>query len=200
MTVSNEEFEKWRANSRRGTTARRAGRRAEEMLEWACKRLFQDGRAWIRKTEPPTGGGGWRWKTFFRGAAPPDFMGFLGGVGDLRGRGVCFDLKTTVDDAFAWNVRSPRHRRTKERQIADLEQTGERFGALSGLLLVLSSAGPQPRMFWIDWRGVRRLADGRWSAEAILGLLPAAEALWKPGEDPRWLEAAFAARGKDGGS
>ncbi len=190
-----------RVAQRGGRTAVHAGRRAEQLVEWACKRLEQEGRAWIRKTEPGVGIVPRHGTVFFRAGGPPDFMGFLAG-----GRGVCFDLKTTAGRAFEWKVRtgrSPReafrHARTKERQLADLEGAGG-VGALAGLLLILESASaspPGPRCVWIDWRGLRRLAEGRWTTAQILGLLPAVEAVWKGGEDPRWLEAALRA---DGGS
>lgn len=193
---------------RRGKAAQAAGRRVEEWIDWSCKRLAQEGRAWIRKTEPAVGfgqagavrrGAGGRWGidrrggVFFRSSAPPDYMGFLSG-----GRGVCFDLKSTQERAWEWKIRKGdareafRHVRTKERQVEDLDAAGK-FGALSGLVVVLQSSAPTPLCVWVPHRSVRLVSAGRWDRTLFVEEAGAALADWPAGGDPRWLDAALRA-------
>ncbi len=197
---------------RQGKAAQAAGRRVEEWIDWSCRRLAQEGHAWVRNTEPAVGfggagsarrrpGGRWgpgpRGGVFFRSAGPPDYIGFLAG-----GRGLCFDLKSTQKPSWQWEVRKGkdpretfRHAKTKERQMQDLEEAA-RFGALAGLVVVLLSSGPSPVCMWVPARLIRRVAVGGWSASA-LEEAGAVAAVWPSGRDPEWLAAALAASNAD---
>ena len=183
-----------------GLTAARAGKRVEEWFAWANKRLAVGARAWVRKTEPPVGGRVGRGTTWYKGGAPPDFMGYLAG-----GRGVCFDLKTSMGPVWRWQSRRGadpreafRHERTRVRQVTDIYELGQRFGVLAGVIVVLSSAGPQPAALWVPWRKVPLLADGlAWDRERLIEEADAAVADWPAGGDPGWLDAALRSDAKE---
>lgn len=179
----------------------RPGRRAEELVEWGCRRLAQAGVAFVRKTNPPVlirRSGGRIAGAAHVGSAPPDFLGFT-----LKpwSRGVCFEAKQAgADGRFHWDPRNPM---TRERELADLEEAGAKFNAVSGVLVVFFAALPRSqvdRAAWVPWWRARELAEGSWTFDRITARhggigVPCP---WPAGGDPDWLAAEEAARADRG--
>lgn len=177
----------------------RPGRRAEELVEWGCRRLADAGVAFVRKTEPAmriTRAGGKIIGAAPEASAPPDFLGFT------RSRGVCFDVKQARDDgSWTW---TERRILTKMRQVADITRAGGEFGAVAGLLIVFFGTPNHPgdRAVWIPWWHIQAVENGRWTADRLLGLAGPAQGIpeptgmgisWPAGGDPDWLAAALKA-------
>jgi len=168
------------------------GALAEELIALACRRLEQQGRAFIRQTHPATGQDV-QGRRYFRHAGACDFFGFLPG-----GRGIMFDLKSTRTGRFSWPDRSHSYR-TKVHQIEDLVTAGRDFGVLSGLIVLFwgcpRATDPWDRLFWVSWQHAPRVADSQssWRPERLAELGMAVEAPWPAAEDPDFLGAALAA-------
>jgi len=167
------------------------GSGAEEIIGLACRRLEQDGRAFIRQTHPPTGQTADGHRFFKRGGAV-DFFGFT-----PDGRGLMFDVKSTRTGQFTWAERA-HTRGTKDRQVTDLIQAGK-FNVLSGLVIVfwvhgqvkkLVSRDQYDRLAWIPWWFVRTVSAGAWTPRRMIEAQIVTEAAWSPGGDPDFLTAA----------
>lgn len=178
----------------------RPGKRAEELVEWGCRRLADAGMAFVRKSEPEVKvirSGGRVVGAAPAASAPPDFIGFT------RSRGVCFDVKQAREDGrFHWDERRPL---TKMRQVADITRAGRDFGAVAGLLVVFFGTPTRPgdRAVWVPWWNVWEVEEGSWTVlrltfgqdqpERVTPL--GVETPWPPGGDPDWLAAHAKAEG-----
>lgn len=151
------------------------GQAAEELVEWAFRRLRERGLVFVVRVTPPA-------KIVRRGGAPvayvqraglPDFIGFL----PPHGRGVLFDVKSTREASWSWEEGRGRAARTKAHQVADLMEAG-RHGVLAGLLLCFWGTRPGwPTWVWLSWPLLPQVAVGAWRLSA-LDVLPGA-VLWE---------------------
>ncbi|MDR7496821.1 MAG: hypothetical protein QN174_07680 [Armatimonadota bacterium] len=171
-----------------GRRAVAGGQRAEDLILWVLRRLDEQGLAWIKKTEPPTGIDA-KGRRFFKRKGAPDFMGAL-----QSGRHVVFEAKSTRERTFRW-PEGMHH--TRERQIMDLERAGGIYNALAGVLVLFWPSARHlvgeawPRLVWVHWAGARTLAEGAWDADSLAEQPWAAEAHWPVDGDPAILDAAM---------
>jgi hypothetical protein len=153
------------------------GRSAEDLVAWAFRRLRERRLAFVERVTPPFRAAwrGGRLAAFPERRGLPDFVGFL----PPAGRGVLFDVKSTREASWHWDL--GRARSSKASQAADLEEAG-RMGVVAGLLVAFwpRRLDAWPTWAWIPWPLLSSVSAGRWTPEA---LRQAGADVWTHGPD-----------------
>lgn len=170
------------ADLREGPVSRARGQTAEELIEWACRHLQTEGRAWIRHTHPATSQDA-QGRRFFKTAGAPDFLGFL-----HNGHGIVFDVKSTKEKRWRWTEGAGRRASTKARQLDDLVTAGRDYHALSGLLVIFWY--PPQAAVWVPWMMLESVAHKSCTMEELVAGGGRA-CYWEAAMLPNFLTAAL---------